>query len=368
MKNIRNHILLLIIPLLFTQACKQEYEGQQIDPNEKPKAQLVKIETVEQTTAPIPIEASGMIGSKAEMNLSFKIGGIINNIYVSEGQRIRKGQLLARLKTTEIDAQVLKARQGVDKSKRDLDRIQKLYADTAATLEQVQDLTTVSELAAADLEIAQFNQEYAKILAPTSGRLLKKYAEENELTGAGTPIFRLASSGKDAFVIKIGVADRDVIRLRMNDRAEVHLDALPSERFTAYVSEIAEAADPRTGVFEVELTLNVSGTAPLKNGFIGKVKVFPSNQAPYYKINMNALVEGNVDKANIYIPVGGKAQKVSIRPTHIGKDFFTVGTDQVNDLKRVITDGAAYLEEGAAIRVFETESAKAENEVITLKE
>ncbi|MEL6719005.1 MAG: efflux RND transporter periplasmic adaptor subunit, partial [Bacteroidota bacterium] len=91
MKNIKNYTLLFVLVILLIQACKQDYEGQQIDTNEKPKAQLVKIESVEQTTAPIPIEASGMIGSKAEMNLSFKIGGIIDDIYVSEGQRIRKG-------------------------------------------------------------------------------------------------------------------------------------------------------------------------------------------------------------------------------------------------------------------------------------
>ncbi|MEL6943501.1 MAG: HlyD family efflux transporter periplasmic adaptor subunit, partial [Bacteroidota bacterium] len=197
--------------------------------------------------------------------------------------------------------------------------------------------------------------------------LLKKYAEENELTGAGTPIFRLASSGKDAFVIKIGVADRDVIRLKMNDRAEVHLDAIPSQIFTAFVSEIAEAADPRTGVFEVELTLNASGNIPLKNGFIGKVKVFPSNQAPYYKINMNALVEGKADKANIYVPVEGKAQKITVRPAYIGKDFFTVSADQIKDLERVITDGAAYLEEGAEFRVFEAKTNEVESDMITQK-
>ncbi|MEM9888539.1 MAG: efflux RND transporter periplasmic adaptor subunit [Bacteroidota bacterium] len=361
--------MFVALSLIFAlSACKQEYEGQQIDPNQKPKAQLVKIEQVEQTTEPIPIEASGMIGSKSEMNLSFKIGGIINRIYVSEGQRIRKGQLLAKLKTTEIDAQVMKAQQGVDKSKRDLERIQKLYADTVATLEQVQDLTTVSELAAADLEIAEFNQEYAKIIAPTSGRLLKKFAEENELTGAGTPIFRLASSGKDAFILNIGVADRDVIRLRQNDRAEIRLDAIPGQILTAYVSEIAEAADPRTGFFEVELTLNVSSSLPLKNGFIGKVKVFPSNQAAYYKINMNALVEGQADRANIYIPEDGKARKLSIRPAYISKDFFTVNASEIDSLEQVITDGAVYLKEDVAIRVVETESSAVDSNVMTLKE
>lgn len=144
--KIQSYIFLLLSSLLIlTQACKEEYEGQKIDAEQRPKAQLVKVEKLATTTATIPIEASGMIGSKAEMNLSFKIGGIIDRMYVREGQTVRKGQLLAQLKTTEIDAQVLKAQQGVDKSTRDLDRVRKLYADTAATLEQVQDLTTVSE-------------------------------------------------------------------------------------------------------------------------------------------------------------------------------------------------------------------------------
>jgi RND family efflux transporter MFP subunit len=356
--NIKQYyIFLSLVSILATQGCKEEYEGQQIDPEQRPKAQLVKVEPLTTTTEAIPIQASGMIGSKAEMNLSFKIGGIIDRMYVREGQTVRKGQLLAQLKTTEIDAQVLKAQQGVDKSTRDLDRIQKLYADTAATLEQVQDLTTVSELAAADLEIAQFNRNYAKIVAPTSGRILQKFAESNELTGAGTPIFRLAASGRNAAVIKIGVADRDVIRLRLNDDAEVRLDAFPNNVFAAYVSEIAEAADPRTGVFEIELTLR-DIPKNLKNGFIGKVNIFPSDQAPYYKINMNALVEGNASRANIYVPVDGKAKKVSIQPQHIGRDYFTVDASSVPPLKTVITDGAAYVEDGEAIRLVETENSK----------
>lgn len=348
-------LLFLGLTAFYTQSCKQEYEGQQIEADQTPKVQLVKIAPLVATKTPIPIEASGMISSKAEMNLSFKIGGIIERLGALEGQRVRKGQLLAQLKTTEIDAQVLKAQQGVDKAKRDVVRIEKLYVDTVATLEQVEDLTTLLELAEADLEIAQFNQEYARIIAPTSGRLLKQFAEENELVGAGAPIFRLASSGKDAYIIKIGVADRDVIRLKINDKAEVRLDAMPTKVLTAYVSEIAQAADPRTGVFEIELTINKSINLPLRNGFIGKVKLFPSNQETYYKIDMNALVEGYQNKANIYIPINDTARKVTIRPEYIGGDYFTVSTEQLENVTAVITDGAAYLKDGEPIRTEEEE-------------
>lgn len=342
----------MFVVLFIGTGCKQTYDGQQI---EQPTADIpvVAIQNLEVSNQPIPIEASGVLTSVAKTKLSFKIGGIVDKLYCSEGQRVKKGQLLAELNTTEIDAQVLKARQGVDKSRRDLERIRLMYRDSVATLEQVQNLETMKQLAEADLEIAQFNQQFAKIVAPANGRILHKWTEPSELVGAGSPIFELATSGRNAFVVRIGIADRDVVRLALNDRAVVRLDAYPDHTFSARVSEIAQAADPRTGVFSVELTVENAQKHTLRDGFIGKVEVFPSQQTPYYKIDMNALVEGYRDRASVYIPVNDTARKVVVRPEHIGPDFFTVSTAQfdLEQSSRIITDGAAYLHEGSPIRL-----------------
>lgn len=323
---------------------------------EKEKIQQVEVQTLTINEMPIPIEASGIVSSKMEVNLSFKVGGIIDRLYAEEGQTVRKGQTLAILKTTEIDAQVLKANQGVEKAKRDVERIEKLYADTAATLENVQDLKTLLELAEADLEIATFNQEYAKIKAPSSGRILRKFTEANELINPGTPVFRLGATGAKGFVIKVGVADKDIIRLRLKDKAELRFDAYPDDVFEAYISEIAEAADPRTGVFEIELSITQQPGYILKNGFIGKLSIFPSSQKPYFKIDMDALVEGNKNKASIYVPNNNdtNARKVVVRPEYIGDDFFTISADKLENIERVITKGAAYLSETTTIKVIDS--------------
>ena len=121
----------------------------------------------------------------------------------------------------------MKAKQAVQKAERDMVRIQKMYADTVATLEQVEDLTTRYKVAKSDLAIAEFNQQYAKIIAPVSGRVIKRFAEKNELINPGNPIFQIASNNGKGFVLNIGVADKDVIKLKMGDRAEVIFDAFP---------------------------------------------------------------------------------------------------------------------------------------------
>jgi RND family efflux transporter MFP subunit len=344
--------LFFFLLALSTFACKENYVDQEaIESSTKNSIPSVRLANIAPTQAPIPIEASGMVGSKAEILLSFKIGGIIDQLLADETQWVRKGQLIASLRTTEIDAQVMKAQQAVQKAERDVVRIKKMYADSAATLENVEDLTTLLQVTKSDLEIAQFNQQYAKIIAPVSGRILKRFPENNELIQPGAPVFQIASNAGKGFILKIGVADKDVIRIKLGDKAEVNFDAFPNTLFSAHVSEIAASADPRTGVFPIELTISPQKDKNLKNGFIGKVKLLPSNQAAYYKIPMNALVEGYKNRANVFTIKGDIAKKISIQPHYIASDFFTIPTNQLEEGTQVITDGAAYLKDGTKVKV-----------------
>ena len=348
MKN----IFYLLILVLCSFACKETFVSEQeIAESTQNNITAVRVGQPTLSEDPIPIEASGIVGSKTELNLSFKIGGFIEQLNIRENQRVKKGQVLATLRTTEIDAQVMKAKQAVQKAERDVVRIQNMYADSVATRENVDDLTTQLEVTKSDLAIAEFNQQYAKIIAPVSGRVIKRFAEANELINPGQPVFQIASNDGKGFVLTIGVADKDVIQLKRGDRAEVQFDAFPNQIIPASLTEISESADARTGVFPIELTLAYQKGVQLRNGFIGKVKLYPSNIAPYYKIPINALVEGYRDKANIYSVENNRAKKLSIQPLYIGKDFFSISKNQLKGLPIIITDGAAYVKEGMEVKV-----------------
>jgi multidrug resistance efflux pump len=134
------------------------------------------------------IAAYGLMATKNESRLSFKVGGVIRKIYVKEGQSVQRGQTLASLDLTEIDAQVSQAKSNVEKLKRDVERIERLYNDSAATLEMVQNSKTAYDVANENKSIAEFNREYATIKAASSGKILKKFLNEGELTGPGTSL------------------------------------------------------------------------------------------------------------------------------------------------------------------------------------
>ena len=227
----------LVLALMLLQACKKNYQDFEM-PDQT--ARPVMVSAAEISNEPIPIEASGIVASKETVDLSFKIGGILGDIFTDEGQLVKKGQVLARLRLTEINARVNQAQNGLDKAQRDLQRVENLYRDTVATLEQFQDATTAFEVAKSELDIAKFNRRYAEIIAPANGRILRRSADEGEVLNPGRTVFSFGANGTAAYVIRVGVADKDIVRLANGDTALVHFDAYPGREFGATVTELAE--------------------------------------------------------------------------------------------------------------------------------
>lgn len=127
-------VLILALVLLSFIACNKKTQSAEAAPS----ADEITVRTVKVESKKIsdPIVSSGFISSTKEARLSFKTGGVIEHIYVEEGQSVHKGQLLATLNLTEINALVEQAHQGLQKAQRDYDRAKNLYADTVATLDR----------------------------------------------------------------------------------------------------------------------------------------------------------------------------------------------------------------------------------------
>jgi RND family efflux transporter MFP subunit len=349
LRNTTKYILIAFIAATIFQACseaKSETPTESAAPTEK--VTTVKTAEVTTTKQAMPIVSTGMLVPKDEIKLSFKIGGVIADILVEEGQFVKKGQLIAKLEQEEINAQVAQAQSALTKAERDLARAKNLYADTVGTLELVQNAETGKEVAASNLSIAQFNQRYANIYAPTSGTILVKRAEPQEITGPGNPIVVMTPSNKSK-VMRVGVADKDLVKIKLGDRAKITFDAYPNQVFTARVSELPQLPDEQTGTFPIELTVNSKGKM-LRNGFIGKIELNPSTSVAYYKIPIEALVEVTSSTAYIYIPDGNQAKRIEVQPQEIGQDHFIISKSG-EQLVEVITEGAPYLANGSKINI-----------------
>lgn len=340
-------LTVLALPLIVT-ACRSGSAQELGTADRDPVA--VRVANVKHRMVARPIVAPGTFGPKDETRLSFKIGGVVETIAVEAGRSVRAGDLLAALDLREIDSALRKAKSAADKAERDLERARRLYADSVFTLSQLQDAETAAEVARADLEAAEFNRRYAVIVAPADGAILSRTADRGETVSPGAEIFVLGSRARGA-VMRVGLPDRDVVRVRLGDRSIARFDATGDRTYHGLVSEIAATATPGTGTYAVEVTLSDAG--PLVAGMIGSVEIVPSTGAPTTVVPVEAMLEADGTQATVFAlsSADGRAQRRTVNVAFLDGDVVAV-TSGLEGVDSVVTDGAAWLSDGDEVRVI----------------
>jgi membrane fusion protein, multidrug efflux system len=298
------------------------------------------------------IRTNGMLVNKDEIRLSFKVGGVIRHLSVMEGEHVRKGQKLAEIEQTEVNAQVEQARQASQKAARDAERGERLYHDQVISLEQLQDLKTQGAMAAAALRSAEFNSGYAVIVAPDDGTILRRLAEERELVAAGSPIVVFGAHDR-GFVVRAGMADREIVQVKLGDPVQIRLDALPDATLSGKITEVASGADNASGMFMVEIAVD-RADQPLKSGLVAKVQIAPTSARSSERVYVpiGAIVEGNGRTASVFVLTENHAQRRTVEVAFIDNDVVALSKG-LRAGEKVITDGALYLEDGESVSVQE---------------
>ena len=366
-------ILLIFGSILFLECSEAESKTP-----EKVQSSAKKVETILAKSIDYREEifATGKLASSEEMKLSFKTGGIIRRVRVSEGQQVKKGQVLAELDLEEISARTQQATLGVtaseitiknaelavERAERELKNVHGLYADSVATYEQLHDAelqlkNTKNQLESAKTgldvsrqsqNVAGFNLKYSKIVAPSNGTILKKMNEANELVGAGMPVFLFGSKNK-AKVVRVSLTDKDIVFVKLGDEAIIEFDAFPNQEFDGKVVEIASMADVYTNTFEVEIEIDSEGKN-LLSGFIGQVNILTSSKEQLIEIPIDALVTGNQKTANIFVVENGLAKQKEVGIYKIEDDKLLINKG-LSGSEEVVVKGAGYLEKEDSVNV-----------------
>jgi RND family efflux transporter MFP subunit len=342
-------IYLLLVLASLIQACSQTEEKNE-QPSTKEAIPVRVMALSKESSSPV-IQTSGLFTTDDETNLAFKTGGIIEKMYVKEGDAIRKGQLLATIDLTEIEAQVAQARLSYEKAKRDFQRIENLYKDSVATLEQFQNVRTGMEVAARQLDAANFNRSYSEIRAVNNGFVLRKMASEGQVISPGTTVFQTNGAGQGKWILKAGVSDREWASVQVGDKATVTTDAITTKTFEAIVTRKSEGTDAMNGSFTLELTLKSPG-AGLASGLFGKATITGSRQQYVWKIPYDALLDGNAQSGYVFIAEDDKmARKVPVVVGSIEKNEVIIQAG-LEDARTLIISGSAYLKDSSAIKII----------------
>lgn len=336
---------------VFIQSCSESKANSESPGNKKTIP--VRVMTLEKVSWNAEIKASGSITTEEETMLSFKTGGIISEILVAEGDYVSKGQVLARLDLTEINASVNQAKLSHAKALRDYERVQRLKQEDAATLEQEENTKTALDMATQQLQIAQFNLQHSEIKSVQNGYVLKKLANSGQITGPGIPVFQTTSSNTGEWKLRVGVSDREWALIREGDHAFIHSELLDVSKIPSRVIRKSRTADLRGGSFTVDLSIPSGLLKKAGLGMIASATIIPTAKENCWMIPYEALLDGDNGKGYVFtLGQDKKVQKTEVKTGKLDHDKIQI-LEGLENHTSIIVSGSAYLKDGSEVSIIQ---------------
>lgn len=313
-------------------------------PKLEAKAIAVRCEPIMFSNEARPIHAVGVLERRKQADLSFRVAGIVQSVKVRAGDLVAEHQLLAELRSDEIEAQLFQATTMFEKAQRDLQRTERLRERWVSTLEALQDARSARDAAEAGLRIAEFNRRLAVIVAPAAGRILQRLVEPDETVSSGRVVLTFGSDD-EGWLLRAALAERDLARIKVGDRASVGA-------IEGHVSTIYGAADAATRMVEIEIMLTVAPPSA-RSGLIASATIVPHPVDSRPRVAASAVVEGNGLNATIYLVDADahQAKRVAVEIEALWGDHVYLRTP-LSGTAKVVVQGADFLRDGDVVTVL----------------
>jgi RND family efflux transporter MFP subunit len=357
-------------------------------PSGPPEGTAVRVASVERAGSAASRHYSAQIQPASHVDLSFRYLGYVEEIarvrgldgtlrVIQEGDAVRRGMELARLRTPEFTQRVEEAQATFAKeaaaaalAENDLKRFAELAAGGLATEAQVdavrsqhaRALATLAE-AKARLEQSQTAAAEISLKSPIDGVVLKRFIEVGSLSGPNPahPPAAVAMVVADMTSVKAGFGVPDVIlsQVQLGAPQSITTEAYPNVEFHGRITRISPSADPQSRVFEIEVTIP-NRERRLKSGMVAGLrldqgKALASADQPLVPLSSVVRPPGRADGFAVFVvEQAGEHLVARVREVELGEYLGRVipVNKGLKGGERVVVQGAGLLSDGEAIEVI----------------
>lgn len=312
-------------------------------------AVAVRIANVDKKVVDLDFAANGNFVPKQELNFLSENAGRVSKIYVDEGDRVTKGQILARVDAEIINTDKETAEANYQNALRDEARYKSSYETGGVTQQQLDQAKLTTQNAKLRLQASQRKVSDANLKSPINGIINKRYIEVGAFVNTqGTQLFEIVDVSK--LKLRVNVNESQVANLKIGDKIDIKSSVFPTEKFNGKVTFIAAKADATLN-FPIEIEVDNNTKNSLKAGMYGTAVFNFPKQAPSILIPRTSFV-GSVSSNQVFML--DKSNNTSkIRKVVAGRilgDFVEI-LDGLNEGETVITSGQINLTDGTPVSI-----------------
>lgn len=366
--NLQNRKVKIVLGLLLAVCviiCYRIYSNIQADRARAAKMSqsrsiaVVTAHPVRRTIVP-QLHFSGSLDPEWQAQVAAKVDGRLEKVYVHEGDRVEKGQVLAILEQMDTDANLLSAKgsfldaqTSLRKAETDLARYEKLYATGAVSQQVVDDYRFARDNAAAKLEAARGSLQGMEskaagtvVTAPADGIVAKRYYQEGYYAKAGTPLFAIA----DISMLKttIHIPEGQVTGVKVGNEADIALPAYPGKKLVGKITRIAPVADLPAHTFAAEVS--VDNSEGLLAGVYANVSLIGEPREQVLTIPMHAIVMRD-DQQTVFVADAQGVVQRRVLSLGYSDDKVAEVLSGLDEKDTIVVEGHNKLREGSRINL-----------------
>ncbi len=275
-----------------------------------------------------------------------RIPGLIEEIFVEEGQFVKKNQPLLRLEQDEHILQEEKARVQFEQQKNDFARLEKLKDKNLISVEEFEKARLTLRQAELEWKQAKLNLDYTTVRSPINGVIGDRFVKVGDRIQTSTKLFVISNLREK--VAKIFVPQNELLKCYQNQPAVIVSDVLPEQTFRGWVKRISPIIDPLSGTFKVTVGIKDPG-GQLKPGMFVSVQLIVDTHRNTRLLPKAALIYEN-ERSHFFVVKGDSVERVELK-----KGFEDAQKVEVlNDLApgtQVVVLGQAGLRNGSRVRI-----------------
>ena len=302
---------------------------------------------------------SGIVEAVEYVKLAFRVSGQVINLPVVEGQRVKKGQLIAAIDPRDISLQYAADKAAYETAAAQVERNKRLLGRQAISVQEYEISVANYQKAKSAYELSSNNMRDTKLTAPFDGSIEKRLVENYQRVNSGEGIVQLVNTQK--LRIKFTVPDDYLYLLRAKDVTfKVVFDTYPGTTFNAKLEEYLDISTAGTGI---PVTITIEDPAfnrslyDVKPGFTCKIKL-ASDVAPFLEeklvnIPLSAIFgESENQKTYVWVVKDNKVSKREVTvysPTGEANALISAG---IQPGETIVIAGVHQLVDGQTVKVI----------------
>ncbi len=336
--------LSLICCLLALASCDSPSEKGNKMPRGKP-AVVVETSTAKVLDVARTIERNGSLRALRTVALSLQQEGRLLELPFHEGERVAKGDLLARLDDTLLRAQLKKAQAQRAQAELDLRRLKRLKNSRVVAEDELARAATALDVARAEEEELQIQLQQTRILAPFDGTISARLAEPGDTLSRFSHLLSLIDTR--SLITELQLSELEVAGLAVGDEVTLSIDALGPQRFDGTIQRIHPLVDEasRQGTIEILLSPPPAGALP---GQLCRVELALHNKdrllVPY-----NALRRDSRGEYLFVVNENRVERRAVVSGLHFDEQVELL--DGITPGEQIVTRGFLGLGEGSAVSI-----------------